>query len=239
VHLGSILTSAVDGLFHREDVQEVQNVMIVTKDVPPGTPPKEAVTLTKNVDFPTYSKVATESRRTNNSKVAAIRVMRPNQPPEFAVDARGFLVAIFRDVALDIPAPDPKSQAGSMLSVPAKTLRLKIPLLEVAFSCQVESPDPSSRRIKAKVEDFSPSPASQVFALNDDESKPALLTRFSGAIILSAMGARLRTLPMEGNLDNLKLPGFTIQSISTLDPSGWVRVNLSPIPGYIPPEPAG
>jgi hypothetical protein len=239
VHLSSVLTSAVEGLFHRDDVQSVQNVMIVTKDVPPGTPPKEAVTLTRNVDFPTYSKVATESRRTNNPKVAAIRVMRPNQPPEFAADARGFLVAIFRDVALDIPAPDPKSQAGSMLSVPAKTLRVKIPLLEVAFSCQIETPEPKSRRIKAKIEDLSPSPASQVFALNDDESKPASLTRFSGALILSAMAARIRTLPIVGNLDDLKLPGFTIQSMSPLDPSGWVRVNLAPIPGYTPPEPAG
>ena len=40
VHLSSVLTSAVDGLFQRPEVQAVDNVMILTKDVPPGTPPR-------------------------------------------------------------------------------------------------------------------------------------------------------------------------------------------------------
>jgi hypothetical protein len=112
VHLSSVLTSAVTALLQRPDVQLVENVMILTKDVPPGTPPKEAVTIRINVDFPTYAKVADETRRANNPKVAALRIKRPAQPPEFAADARGFLVAIIHDVEIDVPAPDPKSQAG-------------------------------------------------------------------------------------------------------------------------------
>ncbi len=32
--------------------------------------------------------------------------------------------------------------------------------------------------------------------------------------------------PIDLALENLKLPGFNIRSISPLDPSGWVRVGL-------------
>ena len=61
-----------------------------------------------------------------------------------------------RDLEIDVPAPDPKSQAGSVIGVPAKVLRLKIPQLEVAFSYQIETPAPCSHRVRAKVEDFNP-----------------------------------------------------------------------------------
>ena len=169
VHLSSVLTSAVAALLQRPDVQLVENVMILTKDVPPGTPPKEAVTIRVNVDFPTYAKVADQARQANNPKVAALRIKRPAQPPEFAADARGFLVAILRDVEIDVPAPDPKSQAGSVIGVPAQTLRIKIPQLETAFSYQVETPAPLSHRVKAKLEDFTPAPTSEVLAINGDE----------------------------------------------------------------------
>jgi hypothetical protein len=230
VHLNSVLTSAVAALFQRSDVQLVENVMILTRDVPPGTPPKEAVTIRINVDFPTYAKVADQARRAHNPKVAALRIKKPAQPPEFATDARGFLVAIVHDVEIDVPAPDPKTQAGSVIGVPAQTLRIKIPQLETAFSYQVETPAPLSHRVKAKLEDFTPSPTSEVLAMNGDEARPTRLSRFSGALVLSALAARLRSQPIDASLDNLKLRGFAIQSISPLDPTGWVRVNLVPVP---------
>jgi hypothetical protein len=231
VHLSSVLTSAVAALLQRPDVQLVENVMILTKDVPPGTPPKDAVTIRINVDFPTYAQVANQARQANNPKVAALRIKRPAHPPEFATDARGFLVAILRDVEIDVPAPDPKSQAGSVVGVPAQTLRIKISQLETAFSYQVETPAPLSHRVKAKIEDFSPAPTSEVLAINGDESKSTRISRFSGALVLSALAVRLRSQPIDASLDNLKLRGFAIQSISPLDPTGWVRVNLVRVPG--------
>ncbi|MGD0041313.1 MAG: hypothetical protein ABSE84_12985, partial [Isosphaeraceae bacterium] len=99
-------------------------------------------------------------------------------------------------------------------------------------------PAPGSHRIRAKVEDFSPSTTSQVLAINDDESKASPLTRFGGAIIISAIGARLRSQPIVANLDNLDLRGFAIQSISPLDPSGWVRVTLARAQTAAPVAPA-
>ena len=114
-----------------------------------------------------------------------------------------------------------------MIGVSARILRVQIPHLEVAFSYQVEEPAPGSHRIRAKVEDFSPSTNSQVLAINDDESKPSKVSRLGGAFVISGIGARLRSQPVVANLDNVNLRGFVIQSISPLDPSGWVRVSLT------------
>ena len=162
--------------------------MILTKDVPPGTPPKDAATIRQNVDFPTYSKAVDDVLKAKNPKVTAIRVKRPPVAPEFAVDAKGNLVALLHDVELEVPAPDKSSQAGSVIGVPAKILRLKIPQLEIAFSQKTESTAPGSHTLRAKVEDFTPSPNSQVLAINDDESKPTALTRFSGALVCQRPG---------------------------------------------------
>jgi hypothetical protein len=97
--------------------------------------------------------------------------------------------------------------------------------------------------VRGKVEEFNPTPASQVLAINDDESKAQPLTRFSGALVLSTLATRMRTQPINASLDNLNLPGFAIQSISPLDPSGWVRVSLvrtatAPAPATSAPVPA-
>jgi hypothetical protein len=92
--------------------------------------------------------------------------------------------------------------------------------------------------VKAKLEDFSPAPMSEVLAMNGDESKATRLSRFSGALVLTALAARLRSQPIDANLDSLKLPGFAIQSISPLDPTGWVRVNLVRVPNSAPATPA-
>src|SRR5262249_6248100 len=157
------------------------------KDVPPGTAPKDATTIRRNVDFPTYAGVVDNVLKGKNPKITAIRVKRPPTAPEFAADAQGNLVAVLHDVEVEVPAPDKSTQAGSLIGVPAKILRLKIPQLEVAFSQQTETTPSGSRSLRAKIEDFSPSPSSQVLAINEDETKPTTLTRFSGALVLSAL----------------------------------------------------
>jgi hypothetical protein len=246
IHLGSVLTSALDGLYQRDQVRAIDNVMIVTHDVPPGSPPAEAATITTNVDYPTYLKAVEEAVKAKNPKVQALRIRKPSRPPEFAADARGFVVAILHDLEIDAPAPDPSSRAGSIVGVNAKVLRVKIPQAEAALSYKVESPSPGSHQLHAKLEEFNPSTTSQVMALNDDESKPTTLNRFSGALVISTLAAKLRTQPINANLDNLRLRGFAIESISPLDPSGWVRVNLvktndaplpvNPLPPPITPD---
>jgi len=216
--------------------------MIVTHDVPPGTPPDQAVTISTNVDYPTYLKAVDEAVKANNPKVQALRVRRPAQPPEFAADARGYLVAIIHDVEIDVPAPDASTPAGRALGANARVLRVKMPRVEIALSHEVESSAPGSHQIRAKIEEFTPAPTSQALAIRESEADAAPLTRFSGALVITAVGAKLRSQPIEANLDNLRLPGYAIQSISPLDPTGWVRLNLvktaEPVPVQSPVPPA-
>ena len=60
----------------------------------------------------------------------------------------------------------------------------------------------------------------EAFAIADDENKGMSLSRFSAGIVMGAMGARLRTQSFELPLDQLKLPGVSIRSISPRV-TGW------------------
>ena len=82
------------------------------------------------------------------------------------------------------------------------------------------------RELHAKVEDFNPGTKSEVLAITDDETKAIPLSRFSASIVLGGIGGRLRTQPINVSLAQIHLPGFSIRSVSPLDPSGWVRVGL-------------
>jgi len=233
VHLSSLLTSLIGGAFQRDPIKSVQNLTIVTKDVPAGTPPREAVTLTQNTDLPAYVRAVDEARKAKNPKVTALRITRPQQPPEFSVDARGFLVALIHDFQFEVPAPEGEAKGG-LVGSPAKIYRIKIPLAEVALSYQVDTP-PKALHIRAKVEEFSPGLNAQVLAITDDETKATPLSRFSAAIVLGAMGGRIRSQPIEFTLDQSTLPGFSIRSVSPLDPSGWLRLTLDRNPNSPPP----
>jgi hypothetical protein len=224
VHLGSLLTSAGAGLWLREQVRSVNNLMIVTKAVPPGTPPGQAITVTKNVDFAAYLKAVEEAQKARNPNVAAIRVIRPTQPPEFSTDARGFLVALVHDFQIEVPIPE--GQGQGLAGVPAKVFLIKIPLAEVVLSYKTVDATPGALKLHAQVEEFNPGTNARVFAINDDENKATELNRFSGAIIVSAIGAKLRSQGGDIDFSKLALPGVKIKSVSALDPSGWVRANL-------------
>jgi hypothetical protein len=234
VHLSSLLTSLASGAFQRDPIKSVQNLIIVTKDVPAGTPPRDAVRLTENTDLPAYLRAVDEARKAKNPKVTALRITRPQQPPEFSVDARGFLVALIHDFQLDVPAPEGEANGG-LVGAPARIYRIKIPLAEVALSYKVDTP-PKALHIHAKVEEFSPGIDAQVLAINGDESKATPLSRFSAAIVLTALGARIRSQPIEFTLDQSTLPGFSVRSISPLDPSGWLRLTLDRNPNSPPPK---
>ena len=226
VHVGSLLTSLVSGLYGRDDVRSVQNLMITIRPVPPGTSPGEGITVTKNTDFATFAKAVDASRKPGGEKQTVMRITRPQTPPEFSTDNRGFLVALIHDVQIDVPAPEGEARGG-LVGAAAKIYRVKIPLAEISLSYKLESSPTGSPRIQAKVEEFNPGANAEVLAIADDENKGVSLSRFSAGVVMGAMGGRLRTQSLELTLDQLKLPGVAVRSISPLDPSGWVRVALS------------
>jgi hypothetical protein len=235
LHLGSLLSSAAAGVFQNDEVRSVRNVMIVTRDVPDGTPPEEAFVYTRNVDFPTFAKAVADTRQARSSKVTAVRITRPQTPPEFSTDARGFLVATVQDLQIEVPAPSREARGGP-LGPAAQIYRITIPSAEIALSYHVDVMTDSSLRVRGKVEELTPGPNVQVWAIDRDETKPVSLSRFSAAATVTAMIARVHTLPpIDRVIDQSKLPGFTIRSVSPLDPSGWLRLSLVRNPDAPPP----
>ncbi|MHB1561994.1 MAG: hypothetical protein ACYC61_31485, partial [Isosphaeraceae bacterium] len=237
LHLGSLLTTAAGGFWQKDQIQSVQNLVIETKAVSPETPPKDAVQVRKNVSFADYLKAVEVARKANDPRVQALRILRPQSPPEFSTDARGYLVALVRDFQLDVPAPG--EQGGGLLGVPARVLRIKSPLVEVALSYQLDPSTPGALRLKGKIQEFNAGTQSEVIAINDDENQGKPLTRFQSAIVASALGTKIRTQQINLDLDTLKIPGFKIQSVSPLDPTGWARINLVRVESNPPtPQPA-
>ena len=209
--------------------------MILTKDVPPGTPSQRSGDHPRQRRLPDLRQGRGRGSKANNPKVTALRIKRPAQPPEFAADARGFLVAISTTSRSTSPPPIPRAR-------PVRDWRARPRSCGSRFlSSRRPSPIRSrlrlrgSHRVKAKLEDFTPSPTSQVLAFNDDESKPTAsepVQRSAGAQRPWRLGCESQ--PIDASLDNLKLRGFAIQSISPLDPSGWVRLSLTRRPGAPP-----
>jgi hypothetical protein len=223
VHPASMLTNVASGLLQTGDWRTVENVMIIVKNVPPGAPPREALEITRNVDFATYAKTV-EDIRTAKPKGTAMRITRPARLPEFSTDSRGFLVASIHDLQIDVPAPS--LEARGVIGPPAKIYRIKMPNVELAASYQFDVPSPKTMRLRLKIEDFTPGTGAEVLAVDADLAKAPSLSRFSTGIVIGALGARLRTRPFEIVPDELPLRGFAVQSVSPLDPSGWARVNL-------------
>jgi hypothetical protein len=224
-HVGSILSNLAAGAYQRDDVRSVQNVMISIPEAAPGAAPGAGRTVTRNVDFPTYAKAVADGRKPGGPKVTVLRIKRPERPPEFSVDSRGYIAALIRDVQIDVPAPEGEARGG-LVGAPAKIYRIKIPLAEVAISYQVESVAPKPIQIHAKVQDLNPGSNAEVLAIADDETKATSLSRFSTGIVMGGILARLRAIPIDVSLEQLKLPGFSIRSISPVDASGWLRVGL-------------
>ena len=223
VHVGSLLSSLVSGLYRRPDVQSVQNLMLTIRPVPPGGSPRDGVTVTKNVDFASFIKALDESRK---ERTTVLRLTRPEKPPEFGTDARGFLVALVHELQIDLPAPEGEAKGG-LVGAPAKVYRVKAPLAEFALSYKIDTSATGIPKVTAKVEEFNPGTNADVLAIVDDENKGTSLSRFSAGIVMGTMGGRLRSQTIDVPLNQLKLPGIAVRSVSPLDPSGWVRVGLT------------
>ena len=239
LNLTSTLSNAVAGFLESDQAQGVENILIATKAVQPGAPPAEGVTVGKNVDFPTFLTTINEVRAANDPKVTALRIKRPSSPPEFAADARGFLVILVRDFQVDVPAP-----SGGLLGGNVKILRFLIPNAEFVLSFKVSAQEADKPMVfNAKVEDLVYGSNSKVQTIADDESTPTTLGPLQANFALAGLRSKLQQTPINAPLANLKLQGFDIGEVSPLDPSGWMRVVLVPngqpvnVPGGSPTSP--
>jgi hypothetical protein len=228
VHLSSLLTNLARGFLQTPDAEKVTNLMIVTKKVPPGTPPREGIVTKPDTDFPTFLKAVEDAQAANDPKVMAIRVKRPGRSPEFTSDARGFLVALVHDFLIEVPAPGLASRGG-IFGPAARIYRISAPNAEISVSFHITPPEGNTpMRISGRVEEFDPGQGAQVHSINEDESQATPLNAFTRIAVLRTFAARLQGQPLDVPLPGAKLPNMSIRSVSALDPSGWIRIVLAP-----------
>ena len=226
VHLTSIMTSLTRGYLQSDAVRSLDNLMIVTRKVPPDTPPSQGVVTSRNVDFPTYLRAVRETRAANDPKVLAIRVKRPGRGTRVR-RRRQWLSRGDRPRLRDRPARAPQAARGGMAGPPAQVYRISAPEAEVRIAFKVEPATQTNPvRLSGRVEEFAFGPNTRVFGINEDESKAAPLTAFTGTFVLGVFRGRVQGQPIDLPLSNLQLRGFAIRSVSPLDPSGWIRANL-------------
>lgn len=217
VHLNSILTGLADGYLSSEALRSVENILIETKAVPPGTPPAQAFTTTLNVDDAAFVEAANRAKAANNPKVLAVRVFKPSRPPVFASDANGNLVALINDFQVDVPAGG------------GKLYRIKAPQVEIVASMTVAPASASSPSpvVTLKLVDLSFGSRAKVEQFSDVPGQPPRPNPF-GTIALGFVQGAVRGKSFDAPLSSLPLRGFALTSISALDPSGWIRVVLTP-----------
>jgi hypothetical protein len=226
LHLSSILTSLTRGYLQSDAVRGLENLMIVTRKVPPNAPPRQGIEVARNADFGTFLKAVDAAQAANDPKVLAVRIKRPGRSPEFAADANGFLVALVHDFLIEIPVP-PSARAGSFASPPARVYRITAPDAEFVISFKVTPQTQTAPiRLAGRIEGFDPGPGATVYAINEDESKAQPLTAFTSTFVLGIFRAKIQGQPIDFPLSNLQLRGFAINNVLPLDPSGWIRVNL-------------
>jgi hypothetical protein len=228
VHLGSILTSLARGYLQSDEARGIENIMLVTHPVPPGAPLRDGVEVVRNADYPSFLAAIAKAKEANDPKVVALRVKRPERGPDLSADARGYLVAAVHDFQIDVPAPSqPSGSNGGLRGPAAKVYRITAPRAEFVLSFQV-TPEAESKpvRLTGKIEEFEPGTTAKVYAINDDESKAEHLTIFNAAFILGFVRTKIQGQPIDVPLSNLELRGFAIKSVSPLDPTGWMRVQL-------------
>ncbi len=226
LHLVSILSNFIRGYYQNEQIQGVENVLLVTRKVEPGSPPGAAFKVSKNVDYPTLLKAIQDAQAANDPKIVALRVKRPTSEPEFAADAKGNLVAIINDFQIEVPAP-PQAGRGGVAAAPAKVYRIVAPQVEVAIELKIDGDvERQPLRLKGKVVGFDAGAGFKIYALGDDEKQSTTLTTFTSTIVMGVIRAKILGQPIDLPLSDLQLRGFAIRSVSPLDPSGWIRVNL-------------
>lgn len=227
LHLSSILTNFTRGYLQSDAARDVENLMVITRKIAPNQPPSEGVILSRNVDYPTFLRAISTTQAANDPKVAAIRVKRPPTAPDFGVDAKGNLVALINNFEIEVPVPAQVAKGGGGALPPAKVLKIVSPQAEFVIAFKVEPKTATEPlRLAGRIESFDPGPRAKVYAINDDEKQAKPLNAFASIFVLGGFRTKLQGQPIDIPLSNLQLQGFAIQSVSPLDPSGWIRVNL-------------
>ncbi len=235
LHLPSVLSNLLDGALSTPDARGVSNILLRTQGSA-VTNPADRFRIERNVDFATFAKAVAATRETEDPDDQAVRISRPAKPPEFAADADGNLVAVLRDVTLEVAAP-PAAARGGVFGAPAKIYRIEAKTVELAITFAIVPPvGTAPARVTGKIVDFFVGPGSKVFAIDDDEGQASELNAVRRTTVLVGLTTQLQNQAIDTPLTRIALPGnLVLRSVSALDPSGWIRASfVVGVPMYAP-----
>lgn len=224
VHLPSALTNFVTGRFLSDAVQGVENLLVEIRPSETGEP---VIETQQNVDYATYLEAIDRAQEANDPGAQAVRLFRPGRPPEFLADRDGNLVAVIRDLKVDLPAP-PNARQGGLAGPPARVYRILSPSASIVVSFDVQ-PDPAGGplQVEAAIVSFDPGREAEVFAINEDESDARRLNALTSTVVLGALRSQFLGRTIRPELEPIDLQGFAVQSVSALHPTGWIRAVLT------------
>lgn len=232
IHLPSLAGNAAEGYLLSPDAREVQNVMLVGRKqeaaaLPDPDAPKFDVT--RNSDYATFYKAVEEGRAHPETKGMPIRVRRPDKAPEFVADAQGRLVAVIRDLQIEVGVPKPTGLTSLIGGSSPRVYRITAPKAELTVSFQIQPGEPGRPiRIQGKIEtlEIGTDATVETVGEKEDEVKPVGTLLRAGA--LAVLTGRVNNQSIDVPLNNVTIPqGFALKSVSPLDPSGWIRLVLS------------
>jgi len=236
LHLNSTLTNLAAWFYERPEVKETSSVLLVFPENQSDSadPPELDLDVARNATYADLleaieaARVAPETERTT-----AIRVVKPERPPQFGVDNAGRLVMAARDVVIEVPAPENFGRSGGILGFRAaeapKALRYEIETIVIVLQLALEpNADGSSLRIAGAIEAvLYGGQNTSVSAVGEQEDDVSALNLLNRSAALGVLAGRVRGETFETTVSLDRLPGFRLASVSDFDPSGWMRIVLT------------
>lgn len=229
IHLPSLAGNAAEGYLTSTTARDVHNVLLVGRKgeaaAEPGAPKFD---ITRNADYATFFKAVEEGRANPETKGMPIRVQKPAKAPEFVPDSEGRIVAVIRDLRVEVGVPKPTGLAN-LVGGGARVYRIHAPKAELTLSFQIQPGEPGQPiRVLGKIESLEMGPEATVETVgeSEDDTKPVSNLMRAGA--LAVLTSRVNNQTIDAPLNNVTIPqGFALKSVSPLDPSGWIRLVLS------------
>src|SRR5690606_12892071 len=109
----SALTNLASGYYRSGQAASVDNLLV--KIIPPAgdEPAAEDIEVVQNASYEDLLQAIADVReQSDDPNAIALRITKPGEPPSFAVDAEGNLVALLRDLTVEVPAPENFGQRG-------------------------------------------------------------------------------------------------------------------------------
>jgi hypothetical protein len=243
VHLNSVMTNLAAGYFRSGQADRVENLLV--KIIPPEgeAPLGEGLEIVENASYEDLLKAIEDVRSKSDSPEAvAMRVTKPGEPPAFAVDSEGNLVAFIRNVTIEVPAPEDTGNRGLFnFGSSAKVYRFIIDEAEVTLTADFEPQDGGrSVKVQGQVESVTyGGSGTTVVAVGDTEDDTTTLSLLNRSGALGVLAGKLQGQDVDTSVPTDMLQGFVVTSISELDPTGWMRVVLQRDPSQPVPTPAG